>query len=86
MLIDLLLDLLEELGREGDSDQDDLGICAVLGLREEVGSDKDGVGGVVGDNLESAYSFEWVNRERKLTRTSDGPAGMSIATSASVSF
>lgn len=36
---------------ERDGDEDDLGVDAVFGLREEVGGDEGGVAGVVCDDL-----------------------------------
>lgn len=51
LAIDFDLDFLQERLVEINGDQDDLRIDAVLGLGQQVGSNKDGVGGLVGDDL-----------------------------------
>lgn len=51
LTVDLLLDLLQQLGSEVDGDEDDLRVDPVLGLGEQVRGDKDRVGRLVGNDL-----------------------------------
>lgn len=51
LAVHLDFDVLQELVRERDGDEDDLRIDAVLGLGKKVGRDKHGVGRFVGNDL-----------------------------------
>lgn len=51
LLINFGFDSSKVFRSEIDGEEDDLGVDVVFGLREEVGSDEDGVGSVIGDDL-----------------------------------
>jgi hypothetical protein len=54
--VDLFFDPRDSFGGEVDSEEDDLGVNAVFGLGEEIGSDECWVGGFVSDNLHTCVN------------------------------
>lgn len=90
MRIDLFFDFCNRLGGKVDSEEDNLGIDAMFRLGEKIGSDECWVGGFIGDDLRVCMRESRLAQMTRMllqrTKTSEGPAGMSIETRASVSF
>ena len=53
LYVDLFLDFGDGLGGKVDREEDNLGVDAVFGLGEEIGSDERWVGGFIGNNLDT---------------------------------
>lgn len=88
LAVDLVFDLGDCRVWESHRDKHDLRVDAVFGLREQVCGDERGRAGFVSDDLGVAcqrLGEQWMTTA-VLTRTSLGPAGISIETSAAVSF
>jgi len=86
LCVDLPFNFGDGFGGEVDREEDNLGVDAVFGLGEEIGGDECWVCGFVGNNLDLRVNRVHYNRSKSRTRTSEGPAGISMETRASVSF